>query len=241
MYTEKGGRILEKELIQHINERFGVTFHDKELLIEAFTHSSYANDHRDQAMKNLERLEFLGDAVLELTVSEYLFNKFPELPEGQLTRMRAAIVRAESLAALAKECEFAQYIKLGRGEEATNGRKRPSLLCDVFEAFVGALFQDQGMEAVLRFLQEQLFPKIDSGDFSHGMDHKTALQELLQKNGVVKIDYAVVETLGPDHDREFVVEVSVEGDCLGKGRGRSKKAAEQQAARHALQSLQEKK
>lgn len=229
---------MSKSLINHVEEQFDITFSDQELLIEAFTHPSYANDHRDQMMKNLERLEFLGDAVLELTVSQYLFNKFPELPEGQLTRMRAAVVRAESLALLAKECEFPQFIQLGKGEEATNGRKRVSLLCDVFEAFIGALFQDKGMEAVLDFLNERMFPKIDSGDFSHGMDHKTALQELLQKNGVVKIEYFVVDTLGPDHDREFVVEVIVEGDSFGKGKGRSKKAAEQQAAKHALQSLQ---
>jgi ribonuclease-3 len=229
---------VSEKLIKHVQEKFGIRFNDTDLLIEAFTHSSYANDHRNQGIKNLERLEFLGDAVLELTVSEYLFNKYPDLPEGQLTRMRASIVRAESLASLAKECDLAQFVRLGKGEEAMNGRRRPSLLCDVFEAFLGAVFQDQGMETVQQFLSHILFPKIDSGAFSHGMDHKTALQELLQKNGVVKIDYTVVDTLGPDHDREYVVEVTVEGDSLGTGRGRSKKAAEQQAARFALEQLQ---
>lgn len=227
-------------MIQHVENRFGITFQDKELLIEAFTHSSYANDHRELTLKNLERLEFLGDAVLELTVSEYLYNKFPELPEGQLTRMRAAIVRAESLAMLAKECELAQFLRLGKGEELMNGRKRPSLLCDVFEAFVGAIFIDQGMSIVMGFLEKVLFPKIDSGAFSHGMDHKTALQELLQKNGVVTIVYQVIEEIGPDHDRQFVVEVFVEGDSLGSGKGRSKKGAEQEAARVALMTLEKK-
>lgn len=231
---------MTKELIQHVENRFGITFQDKELLIEAFTHSSYANDHRELTLKNLERLEFLGDAVLELTVSEYLYNKFPELPEGQLTRMRAAIVRAESLAMLAKECELAQFLRLGKGEELMNGRKRPSLLCDVFEAFVGAVFIDQGMSIVMDFLEKVLFPKIDSGAFSHGMDHKTALQELLQKNGVVTIVYQVIEEIGPDHDRQFVVEVFVEGDSLGSGKGRSKKGAEQEAARVALMTLEKK-
>ncbi|MEC6747231.1 ribonuclease III [Marinilactibacillus sp. XAAS-LB27] len=231
---------MTKELIQHVENRFGITFQDKELLIEAFTHSSYANDHRELTLKNLERLEFLGDAVLELTVSEYLYNKFPELPEGQLTRMRAAIVRAESLAMLAKECELAQFLRLGKGEELMNGRKRPSLLCDVFEAFVGAIFIDQGMSIVMGFLEKVLFPKIDSGAFSHGMDHKTALQELLQKNGVVTIVYQVIEEIGPDHDRQFVVEVFVEGDSLGSGKGRSKKGAEQEAARVALMTLEKK-
>ncbi|MFC6464497.1 ribonuclease III [Marinilactibacillus sp. GCM10026970] len=231
---------MTKELIQHVENRFGITFQDKELLIEAFTHSSYANDHRELTLKNLERLEFLGDAVLELTVSEYLYNKFPELPEGQLTRMRAAIVRAESLAMLAKECELAQFLRLGKGEELMNGRKRPSLLCDVFEAFVGAVFIDQGMSVVMDFLEKVLFPKIDSGAFSHGMDHKTALQELLQKNGVVTIVYQVIEEIGPDHDRQFVVEVFIEGDSLGSGKGRSKKGAEQEAARVALMTLEKK-
>ena len=229
---------MTKPLIDHVNNQFGITFNDNELLIEAFTHSSYANDHRELTLKNLERLEFLGDAVLELTVSEYLYKKFPELPEGQLTRMRAAIVRAESLAKLAKECELAQFLRLGKGEELMNGRKRPSLLCDVFEAFVGSIFLDQGMDVVLEFLRDVLFPKIDSGDFSHGMDHKTGLQELLQKNGVVTIEYQVIQEIGPDHDRQFVVEVFVEGDSLGTGKGRSKKGAEQEAARAALQTLE---
>lgn len=229
---------MTEQLFEHVKNNFGITFHDNELLIEAFTHSSYANDHRDLTLKNLERLEFLGDAVLELTVSEYLYKKFPELPEGQLTRMRAAIVRAESLAKLAKECELAQFLRLGKGEELMNGRKRPSLLCDVFEAFVGAIFLDQGMETVMDFLRRVLFPKIDSGAFSHGMDHKTALQELLQKNGVVTIAYQVIKEIGPDHDRQFVVEVFVEGDSLGTGKGRSKKGAEQEAARVALQTLE---
>ncbi|GEL66307.1 ribonuclease III [Marinilactibacillus psychrotolerans] len=229
---------MSEQLFEHVKKNFGITFHDNELLIEAFTHSSYANDHRELTLKNLERLEFLGDAVLELTVSEYLYKKFPELPEGQLTRMRAAIVRAESLANLAKECELAQFLRLGKGEELMNGRKRPSLLCDVFEAFVGAIFLDQGMETVMDFLNRILFPKIDSGAFSHGMDHKTALQELLQKNGVVTIEYQVIKEIGPDHDRKFVVEVFVEGDSLGTGKGRSKKGAEQEAARVALQTLE---
>lgn len=229
---------MTEQLFEHVKNNFGITFQDNELLIEAFTHSSYANDHRELTLKNLERLEFLGDAVLELTVSEYLYKKFPELPEGQLTRMRAAIVRAESLAKLAKECELAQFLRLGKGEELMNGRQRPSLLCDVFEAFVGAMFLDQGMDTVLDFLNRVLFPKIDSGAFSHGMDHKTALQELLQKNGVVTIAYQVIEEIGPDHDRQFVVEVFVEGDSLGTGKGRSKKGAEQEAARVALQTLE---
>lgn len=228
-----------KKLVQHVNDQFGVTFNDRSVLIEAFTHSSYANDHRDEQIRNLERLEFLGDAVLEVTVSEYLYHKYPNHPEGQLTRMRASIVRAESLAKLAKEYNLHQFVRLGKGEEQMNGRTRPSLLCDVFEAFIGAVFVDQGIDVVKAILKAILFPKIDSGAFSHGMDHKTALQELLQRNGVVTIEYTVVDKRGPDHQKEFVVEVNVEGDLFGKGVGRSKKAAEQAAAKVALEMLEE--
>ncbi|MER2064160.1 MAG: ribonuclease III [Alkalibacterium sp.] len=230
---------MTKKLVNHVEKTFGVTFDNESVLIEAFTHSSYANDHREQNIKNLERLEFLGDAVIELTVSDYLYHKFPKQPEGQLTRKRASIVRAESLAKLAKEYHLHEHVRLGKGEEQMNGRNRPSLLCDVFEAFIGAVFVDQGMEVVLEVLKQILFPKIDSGAFSHGMDHKTALQELLQQNGVVTIQYKVVDKRGPDHQREFVVEVFVEGDSYGRGVGRSKKAAEQDAAKHALEILEE--
>lgn len=230
---------MTKKIIEHIKDEFGVTFHSKETLIEAFTHSSYANDHRDQKIKNLERLEFLGDAVIELTVSDYLYKKYPLHPEGQLTRMRASIVRQESLASLAKEHHLQKFVRLGKGEEQMNGRSRASLLCDVFEAFIGAVFVDQGMDVVIAILQKVLFPKIDSGAFSHGMDYKTALQELLQKNGVVTIQYKIVDKRGPDHEREFVVEVFVEGDSFGRGVGRSKKRAEQAAARQALDTLEE--
>ena len=232
---------MTKKLVNHVEKTFGVTFDDESVLVEAFTHSSYANDHREQDIKNLERLEFLGDAVLELTVSDYLYHKYPKQPEGQLTRKRASIVRAESLAKLAKEYHLHEFVRLGKGEEQMNGRNRPSLLCDVFEAFIGSVFVDQGMNVVLKVLQQILFPKIDSGAFSHGMDHKTALQELLQQNGVVTIQYKVVDKRGPDHQREFVVEVFVEGDSYGRGVGRSKKAAEQDAAKHALESLEEAK
>lgn len=230
---------MTKKIINHIEKEFGVTFHSVETLIEAFTHSSYANDHRDKAIKNLERLEFLGDAVIELTVSEYLYAKFPLHPEGQLTRMRASIVRQESLASLAKEHHLHEFVRLGKGEEQMNGRSRTSLLCDVFEAFIGAVFVDQGMDTVVAILEKVLFPKIDSGAFSHGMDYKTALQELLQKNGVVSIQYKIVDKRGPDHEREFVVEVYVEGDSFGRGVGRSKKRAEQAAAKQALDMFEE--
>jgi len=226
-----------KKLAQHVNRSFGITFNDQELLNIAFTHSSYANDHREQELEHLERLEFLGDAVIELIVSDYLYKEYKGLPEGQLTKMRAAAVRAETLAQLATEADLPQYILLGRGEELSNGRQRISLLCDIFEAFIGAVYLDQGINTARSILKQLLFPKITAGDFSHGMDYKTTLQEWMQKDGIVKIDYEVIETLGPDHAREFKVEVRIEGDSMGTGIGSSKKRAEQEAAKVAIGNL----
>lgn len=230
---------MEKELINHVYDSFGITFENKELLITALTHSSYANDHREE-IAHLERLEFLGDAVIELIVSDYLYKQYSELPEGQLTKMRAAAVRAETLAQLAIDSELPQFILLGRGEEQSNGRERVSLLCDVFEAFIGAIYLDQGTEEARSVLEELLFPKITAGDFSHGMDYKTTLQEWLQKDGVVQIQYEVIETLGPDHAREFKVEVRIQGEPMGTGIGTSKKRAEQSAAKVAYENLSDK-
>lgn len=229
--------VMIKGLEQHISNNFGIEFNNIQLLSVAFTHSSYANDHRDTEMAHLERLEFLGDAVIELIVSDYLYKEYPDLPEGQLTKMRAAAVRAETLSQLAVESGLPQFILLGRGEELSNGRERISLLCDVFEAFIGAIYLDQGLETTEKVLSKVLFPKISAGDFSHGMDYKTALQEWIQKDGVVQIDYQVVDTSGPDHAREFKVEVKIEGDSMGIGVGTSKKRAEQNAAKSAFKAI----
>ena len=226
-----------KGLSEHIDKTFNIQFEDEDLLDVAFTHSSYANDHREQDIEHLERLEFLGDAVIELIVSDFLYKEFEEFPEGQLTKMRAAAVRAETLAELAIESNLPRYILLGKGEEQSNGRKRVSLLCDVFEAFIGAIYLDQGTVTARTVLEKLLFPKINAGDFSHGMDYKTALQEWMQQDGVVQIEYQVIETTGPDHAREFVVEVKIEGDPLGTGSGSSKKRAEQNAAKVAYENL----
>lgn len=228
---------MEKNLFKHVYNTFGIEFEDEALLNTAFTHSSYANDHREEELEHLERLEFLGDAVIELIVSDYLYKQYKELPEGQLTKMRAAAVRAETLAQLAIESDLPQFILLGRGEEQANGRQRISLLCDVFEAFIGAIYIDQGTKSAQSVLKQLLFPKITAGDFSHGMDYKTALQEWMQRDGIVQIQYEVIETLGPDHAREFKVEVRIEGDSMGTGIGSSKKRAEQNAAKVAYENL----
>ncbi|WP_028273048.1 ribonuclease III [Atopococcus tabaci] len=226
-----------EELTEHLKGTFDLSFQQNKLLQEAFTHSSYVNEHRNESLNDNERLEFLGDAVLELTVSDYLYHKYPEFPEGLLTRMRAAIVCEASLSRYAKECRFDEYVRLGKGEERMNGRNRPALLCDLFESFIGALYLEQGVDEVRRFLEKTIFPEIDSGAFSHGMDYKTELQEFLQQKGEVNMVYTLIDEIGPAHQKEFVVEVVVEGHVLGTGKGTTKKGAEQAAAQNALVQL----
>lgn len=228
---------MNSELEKLIKDSFDVTFNNQSLLEQAFTHSSYVNEHRYLELTDNERLEFLGDAVLELLISQYLYGAYPDLPEGKLTKMRAAIVREDSLSKFAKECQFDQFIRLGKGEENSNGRQRPALLCDLFESYLGALYLDQGFAAAKKFIDTVIIPKIESGAFSHEMDHKTALQEILQKNGDATINYQLVKEEGPAHEREFHVAVSHGGQVIGEGTGKSKKNAEQQAAATAIINL----
>ncbi|MGY4689790.1 ribonuclease III [Salibacterium sp. K-3] len=222
-------------------ERLGLTFSDEKLLIQAFTHSSYVNEHRIRSVYDNERLEFLGDAVLELSVSQHLFKRFSTMSEGEMTKLRAAIVCEASLASLAEELDFGELVFLGKGEEMTGGRKRPALLADVFEAFTGALYLDQGMDAVYTFLEQTIYPKIDDGAFSHMMDFKSQLQEHLQKDNLGTIHYEIKNEIGPAHSREFISAVYLNEDLLGEGRGRSKKEAEQHAAQQALSRLEPEK
>ncbi|MGX6962410.1 ribonuclease III [Vagococcus xieshaowenii] len=228
---------MNEKLISTLREKYHITFTESMLLEQAFTHSSYVNEHRNLKQSDYERLEFLGDATLELLISEFLFNWYPDFPEGKLTKIRATIVREESLAKFAQECGFDQYIRLGKGEENSNGRQRPALLCDLFEAFLGALLLDQGLEAVKNFLAIVVFPKIEAGVFLHEMDHKTNLQEILQKNGDVLISYELVKEEGPAHEREFYVAVKLNDEVIGQGKGKSKKSAEQEAAHQAILNL----
>lgn len=229
---------MEHQLIANLKENYQIIFNNISLLEQAFTHSSYVNEHRNLHISDNERLEFLGDAVLELLVSRFLFQTYPNVSEGKLTKLRAAIVREDSLASFAKECGFDQFIRLGKGEENSGGRKRASLLCDLFESFLGAVYLDQGLEVVEGFLNQVIFPKVLAGAFSHEMDHKTRLQEVLQKSGDVNIDYRLVKEEGPAHDRHFWTEVYCDEVLIGQGTGRSKKMAEQAAAADALQRLE---
>ncbi|MBU9712485.1 ribonuclease III [Bacillus tamaricis] len=218
-------------------ESIHIEYQNEDLFIQAFTHSSYVNEHRIRPHDDNERLEFLGDAVLELAISQYLFKNYENMSEGEMTKLRAAIVCEPSLAKIADELNFGDHVLLGKGEEMTGGRKRPALLADVFESFVGALYLDVGMDAVYKFLEEYVYPQIADGAFSHMMDYKSQLQELIQREGQGNIQYKIVQEKGPAHCREFVSEVWLETNQLGKGTGKSKKEAEQMAAQKALEKL----
>ncbi len=211
-----------------------IYFKNIKFLKLAFTHSSYVNEHKNRNIEDNERLEFLGDAVLELTVSDYIFNHFPDMKEGQMTKLRAAIVCESSLVDFAESLNFGQYVLLGKGEELTGGRQRPALLADVFESFIGALYLDQGIDTVRRFLAKYVFPKIDHGDFSQFHDYKSQLQEYVQHDNLGNIVYHIIDEIGPAHDRKFKSEVIIEGKVNGSGIGRSKKESEQKAAHQAL-------
>lgn len=219
-----------------LKEKYGIQFHNEKLLEEAFTHSSYVNEHPTTSVRDYEKLEFLGDAVLELAISDYLYRHFPKLNEGELTRMRSNIVRTEGFSEFAIEVGFQNEIHLGNGEEKVGARSRKTLLEDVFEAFNGALFLDQGMPAVQHFLHLTVYPLIAGGEFDASRDYKTDLQELLQQNGAIDISYNVIsESQLPS---SFTVTVSVNGKVMGQGQGHNKRAAEQIAAKQALKKYQ---
>ncbi|WP_087972939.1 ribonuclease III [Oceanobacillus rekensis] len=220
--------------VGQLAKQLNINFKDQSIIQQAFTHSSYVNEHRNTVVTDNERLEFLGDAVLELGVSQYLFRENKEMPEGEMTKLRASIVCEPSLMNFATELNFGEYLLLGKGEEQTGGRQRPAILADVFEAFLGALYLDQGFNEALNFLEVHVFPKISTGAFSHAMDYKSQLQELIQQSKNQSIEYKIVEEKGPSHNREFVSQAIIKGNVAGEGTGKTKKEAEQRAAKYAL-------
>lgn len=222
---------------QQLQEELNITFNQAQLLYQAFTHSSYVNEHRRKHFTDNERLEFLGDAVLELSVSKFLFESYPNMSEGELTKLRASIVCEPSLVIFANELKFGDYVLLGKGEELTGGRERPALLADVFESFVGALYLDQGLDVVVSFLEKVVFPKVEVGAFSHVMDYKSQLQEMVQQTNNGALFYEIVDEKGPAHNRTFISRVLLNEEEIGLGRGKSKKEAEQQAAQSAMIAL----
>ncbi|MBW7473332.1 ribonuclease III [Paenibacillus oenotherae] len=228
---------MKHDSFEELQQRLQLRFHKPRLLKQAFTHTSYVNEHKQKELEHNERLEFLGDAVLQLTVSEHLYRTFPERPEGQLTRMRASIVCEPSLARFADMLAFGAHVLLGRGEEQLGGRQRPALLADLFESFIGAIYLDQGIEAVRTFLAANIFPHIDIDGGLLVKDYKSTLQERAQHAGMSPIEYRIKEERGPAHDREFVVEVHIGEQKWGMGIGRTKKEAEQQAAAEAWRHL----
>ncbi|MFD2670145.1 ribonuclease III [Marinicrinis sediminis] len=223
--------------LQELQQRLGVQFEEKRLLQQAFTHSSYVNEHRMEKYEDNERLEYLGDAVLELAMSEYLYHRHHTFSEGELTKLRASIVCEPSLVHFADQLQFGEYVRLGKGEEMTGGRTRPALLADVFEAFIGALYLDQGLPAVKTFLKQYVFPQLADDGKPQVQDYKTQLQEKVQQQGLGSLSYRITDERGPAHDREFVAEVHMNDQLLGTGSGRSKKEAEQRAAAEALKAL----
>lgn len=234
--NHKGSVRLNADLKQ-LERKLQIEFNNRPLLKQAFTHASYVNEHRFSHSQDNERLEFLGDAVLELTVSEFLYNEHPNRPEGELTKMRAALVREPSLVKFAEALDFGKYVFLGKGEELTGGRTRPALLADVFESFIGALYLDQGLDTVKKFLDKHIFAGLVIEGELALTDFKTELQELTQHHNMGVLEYRIVEERGPAHEREFVSEVYMGSQRLGRGTGRSKKEAEQKAAQLALNTL----
>ncbi|VTX80455.1 Ribonuclease 3 [Granulicatella adiacens] len=226
-----------KALSKILKEKFDISFNNEALLMEAMTHSSYANEHKEMKGIYNERIEFLGDAVLELTISDWLFRQFPHFQEGQLTKLRAQIVCEDSLSLLAKECSLNEYLLLGKGETLSGGREKPAILCDVFEAFIGALYLDKGVNEVQRFLNLVVIPKIKNGRYELITDFKTELQEYLQQNGTVHIRYELVKEEGPSHDKIFTVQLIVDGKKYKTASGKTKKAAEQMAAKLTMEEL----
>jgi len=231
--------MFEKD-IETFENTIGYNFKDKELLKLALTHSSYANEVKGAKKANNERLEFLGDAVLELGISEYIYKMFPEMPEGELTKLRAGVVCEPSLAKKARFFEVYDYIFLGKGEEASRDHMRDSILADAFESIIGAIYLDGGFEPAKKFLLDSLKDYIDEiKDSFRSLDCKTKLQEIIQRNGENVLRYEIVGESGPDHDKVFYSNVMLNGKVIGKGEGKSKKEADQSAAMDALKSIGE--
>ncbi|HHT01548.1 MAG TPA: ribonuclease III [Firmicutes bacterium] len=219
----------------------GIPIKDQGLLRQALTHTSYSNEHRDAGVKANERLEFLGDAVLGLVVSDYLYQHYPHLAEGQLTELRARAVCESSLARQARQLGLGSMLRLGKGEEAAGGRNRPSLLADAFEAVVGAVYFEGGFQTARDFIVRQLGNILQGNRPGTGSNFKSALQEYVQGKGGNAPVYRTVKESGPDHARHYVVAVEVDGREVGRGSGRRKQEAEQAAARQALERLRRSK
>lgn len=220
-----------------LEERIGYTFKNKSLLNQALTHSSYANERKINKTEDYERLEFLGDAVLELISSDFLFHENPDVAEGKLTKLRSSMVCEPALAYCAKEIELGSFIRLGKGEEATGGRGRDSITSDVMEAVIGALYLDGGLQIAHDFIHRFILSDLENKKLFY--DSKTVLQEMVQASEFESFEYKLVREEGPDHDKLFAVDAILDGNVIGSGEGKTKKAAEQMAAYEAIKVLKQ--
>ena len=220
-----------------LEDKIGYHFKNKELLNTALTHSSYAKERKSQHIKYNERLEFLGDAVLSVIVSDYIFLHCPDLPEGELTKLRASLVCEKSLFEFAKKIDLGSFLVLSKGERKNGGAERPSIVSDAFEALIAAVYLDGGIEPATKHVLNFIIPAIKSSKKPQVKDYKTTLQEIIQKNPGERLEYVPVSESGPDHNKHFVFEVHLNSNVIGRGGGKSKKEAEQQAAREALELM----
>lgn len=223
--------------LENFQSKIKYEFRNKNLLKQALTHSSYANEHRMNKLYNNERLEFLGDAVLEVVSSEFLFKKFPEMQEGQLSKKRASLVCEPTLAKCAAEINLGKYLFLGKGEEITGGRERDSVVSDAMEAVIGAIFLDSDLEHAKTFIMQYILNDIENKVMFH--DSKTLLQEIIQAKWKMPVSFETVDARGPEHSRIFVVQAKVGETVLGVGEGRTKQAAGQDAAYKAILKIKE--
>lgn len=221
--------------ISGLEEIIGYTFTEKRLLEQALTHSSYANERKINKINDYERLEFLGDAVLELVSSTFLFGENPDMAEGKLTKLRSSLVCEPSLAFCARTIGLEQYIRLGKGEDSTGGRNRDSIVSDVLEAVIGAMYLDGGYDKAEAFILKNVLTDIDNRKLF--LDSKTSLQEIIQARGYESFEYVLTGESGPDHAKTFTVDAVLDGSVVGSGTGRTKKAAEQMAAYEAIKKL----
>ena len=223
--------------LHELEGRIGYRFTDRQLLTQAMTHSSYANEHRLNKLECNERLEFLGDSVLEVVSSDFLYHKYPERPEGDLTKIRASIVCEPTLAYCAEDIDLGAYLLLGKGEEATGGRGRASVVSDAMEALIGAIYLDGGFEPAKAFIHRFILTDIEHKKLFY--DSKTILQEVVQGHYEEPLHYELIGEEGPDHDKRFLVEAVIGNTTIGEGSGHTKKAAEQEAAYQALLWMKE--
>jgi len=236
-HLKESKMLVETESPEEFNKRLQLNISDILLLSRALTHRSYLNEHAD-AVEDNERLEFLGDAVLDFVVGAWLYNRYPDMLEGELTRMRSALVHTEELAEFAVQIDLGKAMRLGKGESQAGGKERPALLCDTFEAVVGAIYLDQNIEGVIRFISPFLLNSADDILINHkDEDPKSKLQEWAQAKGYATPQYVTANSSGPDHSKVFEVDVYINGKVIARGSGHSKQAATKSAAANALKNL----